>query len=151
MWWKPRRHEGNEERILLPRLASSSSSESQPDPPLPTSPLKDKTSALSWLFAVLPLLLHIAVSISISAFVVFYVDHNHFNIVSRRPTFTDLDGTTRHVKGYRPKQTDITTILSVSLAVLRIFSGSWHAATCWRCAIILMELEGMKLVTFSGC
>lgn len=130
-------HEKSEEEIPL-RLSQDSL--------YPTSHTRGETTSLPiWLLTMLPFFLHILLSVLIGAFVMMYVSDHPFNVSDRRPTYTDLDGSTHHLSDYRPLQTDITTALSISLALLRTLSGSWYAATCWRCAIILMELEGMTL------
>ncbi|KAH7325509.1 hypothetical protein B0J17DRAFT_632972 [Rhizoctonia solani] len=82
-----------------------------------------------WIYALWPLLLH---------------DQGNFNISERRPTVRLHDGSVVPWISFAPLQSDITTILSVSIAILRLVVAGWLGSLCWRCAFILMKEVGIK-------
>jgi len=106
------------------------------------------TNVWTWALCALPFLAHALLSFGLCAFIVFYVKDAPFNLVQRRPPYDELDGTTHNLAHYRPLQTDITTLISVVLAILRTAIGVWYSATCWRCAIILLEKGGICFADF---
>jgi len=55
-------------------------------------------------------------------------------------------GTTR----YRLRVSEVTTILSAALVVVRICVSGWTAVTVWRCAFMLMEEGKVKLSQLSN-
>ncbi|KAG8707970.1 hypothetical protein FRC11_006929 [Ceratobasidium sp. 423] len=75
---------------------------------------------------------------------VFYVNRNNFNIKDRKPMAPLADGTFVTWIRYSPLQSDITTFLSVLLALLRLITACWLGPLCWRCAFILMEQTGLR-------
>ncbi|CAE6473961.1 unnamed protein product [Rhizoctonia solani] len=97
-----------------------------------------------WLYALWPLLLHGALAVIIAAFVLAYVDGRNFNISKRRPTVRLQDGSLVPWISFAPLQSDITTILSVAISILRLVAAGWLGSLCWRCALILMEEVGIK-------
>jgi hypothetical protein len=109
--------------------------------------LSAETPRTTWVFVTLPLILHFIFTLGVALFVLLYIDRNYFSLVRRTPLATLLDGSTPVLDGVRfcPLQSDITTILSLSLAVSRLFTTAWCGSLCWRCAIILMEKSGLTL------
>lgn len=68
-----------------------------------------------------------------------------FNISSRTPPVkVDADGSIRYPSS-RPLQSDISTVLSIALTLMRTTAAMWTAATTWRCVFILMEKTGISL------
>ena len=44
---------------------------------------------------------------------------------------------------------DITTVVSAAILVLRIITGAWTSQSAWRCAFILLEIQGITLEQFN--
>ena len=44
---------------------------------------------------------------------------------------------------------DITTVVSAAILVLRIITGAWTSQSAWRCALILLEIQGITLEQFN--
>ncbi|CAE6446652.1 unnamed protein product [Rhizoctonia solani] len=107
----------------------------------PPTKLKNR---LIWFRLLWPILLHAVLAIAILFFLLEYVNHRAFNISERRPTVQLHDGTVIAWDFSALLQSDITTLLSVSIAVLRLIAAGWLSSMCWRCAFILMEEHGLK-------
>jgi hypothetical protein len=92
-------------------------------------------------------MLHFVTTITILCLILAVVNNHIFNITDRTPSVTLLDGSKAQVEGvkFTLLQSDITTILSVLLAVLRLFSTAWCGGLYWRSALILMEKAGMNI------
>lgn len=73
-----------------------------------------------------------------------YVHDNHFNFREREPQVVLADGTTAPFTYYAPLQSDITTLISSLLAILRLITAAWLGPLWWRCAFILMAKTGLK-------
>ncbi|KAG8706966.1 hypothetical protein FRC08_000773 [Ceratobasidium sp. 394] len=106
-----------------------------------------KTPIATWAYITLPLFLHFILTLGIILLVLLYINLNYFGLVHRTPVAVLLDGSTQPLDAvhFRPLQSDITTILSLSLAISRLFTTVWCGSLCWRCAIILMEKSGLTL------
>ena len=87
-----------------------------------------------WLIAVIPLLLHFVSVIALVSAIHFYVDNHDFNLRSR----TELGD-------FTPLQSDITTAISSSIALLRFFAAMWSGSMILRCIFILMERDRISL------
>lgn len=101
-----------------------------------------------WLSAMTPLIVQVVMAFLISAFMLLYVNGRTFNVNDRRARYTEADGTIGEASHWRLVQTDVTTALSVALAVSRLFAGAWATSCCWRCAFILLETTGMRYKDF---
>ncbi|QRW26535.1 hypothetical protein RhiXN_12196 [Rhizoctonia solani] len=99
---------------------------------------------LTWLRLLWPILLHAILTTMIVLFLLVYVNHRTFNISERRPTVKLHDGTLIRWEFSALLQSDITTLLSVLISVLRLVTSCWLGPLCWRCAFILMEKYGLK-------
>lgn len=110
-------------------------------PPTRKSPLG---GVYKWTLAVAPLVLHGVVAIVIAVLMLCYVDGNHFNIKEWRPQLLLANGTTVQWVRRAPLQSEITTSISSSLAILRLITAAWLGPLSWRCAFILMENAGMQ-------
>ncbi|KDN34632.1 hypothetical protein RSAG8_12294, partial [Rhizoctonia solani AG-8 WAC10335] len=98
----------------------------------------------TWSLVVWPLIVHALMAVGIAAIVIIYVDHRDFNLERRRPFVKLEDGTMVPWVHYSPLQTDITTALSIMLAVLRLITACWLGPLSWRCAFVLMEEFGLR-------
>jgi len=98
-----------------------------------------------WALALLPLAAHFAMSAATVTFMVVYVSGRPFGIRERRASFVESNGSRGTVEHPTPLQTDITTLLSVALALTRMCGGCWCTAMCSRCAFLLLEKDGMYL------
>ncbi|KDN43888.1 hypothetical protein RSAG8_05881, partial [Rhizoctonia solani AG-8 WAC10335] len=81
------------------------------------------TSYQKWSPVMGPLIGHALMAVGITVFMTSYVDHRYFNVERRRP-FVKLGATEVPWAHYAPLQTDITTALSIMLAVLRLMAAS---------------------------
>jgi hypothetical protein len=99
----------------------------------------------AWALFVLPLAAHFLLVIAITIFMLVYVDGGQFNLNSRRPSITQVDGSVTLFDHYSPLQTDVTTTLSLALVLTRIAAAAWCGATTWRCAFLLMRKTGLSL------
>lgn len=97
-----------------------------------------------WLDTTWPLIVHCVGAIGIAILLICYVDDNHFNIRERRPSVTLADGTTIRTGRFSPLQSDISTILSATLLVLRLILAAWAGPLCWRTLFFLMEKIGLR-------
>jgi hypothetical protein len=99
----------------------------------------------AWALFVLPLAAHFLLVIAITIFMLVYVDGGQFNLNSRRPSITQVDGSVTLFDHYSPLQTDVTTTLSLALVLTRLAAAAWCGATTWRCAFLLMRRTGLSL------
>lgn len=97
-----------------------------------------------WATALCPLVLHCVLAVSIVAFMLSYVHANHFNIKERRPHVLLANGTTVLWPRSAPLQSDITTLISSALAIIRLTTAAWLGPLGWCCAFILMERAGLR-------
>ncbi|KDN37380.1 hypothetical protein RSAG8_10185, partial [Rhizoctonia solani AG-8 WAC10335] len=89
-----------------------------------------------------PLMLHFALASTIVGIVLRLVDGQDFNLESRRPSVLLPDGISKPTN-FVLLQSDITTLLSTALAVLRLVAACWLGPLCWRCAFILLKTVGL--------
>ncbi|KAF8708246.1 hypothetical protein RHS03_03413, partial [Rhizoctonia solani] len=99
-------------------------------------------SLISWVAIIWPLLLHLALTTSIIVVILQYIDNQEFNIEKRRPTVPLPDGSARSA-AFVLLQSDVTTILSTALAILRLVTACWLGPMCWRCVFILLKATGL--------
>lgn len=104
---------------------------------------------VAWGSAFWPLMVHGILTIAITCFMLVYVNDRHFNIDSRKPLVPLADGTMVQWPRYEPLQSDITTILSSLLAILRLITACWLGPLVWRCAFILLEKTGLRVKQLS--
>ena len=84
-------------------------------------------------------MLYFFLSLTIAAFVFFVVDQKSFS-TSRRPSVPQADGSVA-LMGHVVLQSDVTTLLSSSLVVLRILGVSSVRKTTWQCVQFLVRKE----------
>ncbi|KDQ59290.1 hypothetical protein JAAARDRAFT_206213 [Jaapia argillacea MUCL 33604] len=104
----------------------------------------------AWTLALAPLLIHFLLYSTITIFMLSFARNGKFNLTSRQASSIQTDdgssvSVPKRTSHFRLLQSDVTTILSASLVVLRIFTVAWCSATSWRCCFILMEKGGMRL------
>ena len=87
-----------------------------------------------WLIAFLPLFLHFVSVVVLASAIRFYIDGHQFNLQSRRG-----------LGDFTPLQSDITTAISSSIAVLRFLATMWSGSMIMRCIFILMERDRVSL------
>jgi len=69
------------------------------------------------------------------------------NVVEDR--IVNYDGRKRKQQGTTFwNASDITTMVTAGLVLLRIVSNSWAAMSAWRCAFIMLETDGLSLLQF---
>jgi len=91
-----------------------------------------------------PLILYFFLTLAIAAFVIFFVDQNSFS-TSRKPSVRQADGSVAFM-GFTFLQSDVTTLVSFSLIVLRIVGLLSVKRTTWQCVHFLMrKREGISL------
>ncbi|KAB5589200.1 hypothetical protein CTheo_7358 [Ceratobasidium theobromae] len=113
---------------------------------LPQGAPKRHLSVHVWASTVWPLLAHFILTLGIIAFMNNYVDRNYFSPPEqgRRPLVGLADGTFVQWGQYVPLQTDVATILSSALVILRLIAAAWTGPLCWRSAFLLMEKAGLR-------
>jgi hypothetical protein len=104
-----------------------------------------KHSFKDWVDTLWPLLLHFGSAMCITGFIIGYVDGNHFNLTERRPMVLLADGTKTPWSRSAPLQSDIATILSSSLMLIRWIVAGWAGSLGWRSAFLLMERLGLRI------
>jgi hypothetical protein len=87
-----------------------------------------------WVSATMPLILHFLSTLTLIAVLIFYVNGNDFTLQSRSS-----------LSNFTPRQSDITTAISSSIVICRLFAGVWASAMLWRCVFILMHKGGISL------
>ncbi|CAE6445849.1 unnamed protein product [Rhizoctonia solani] len=86
----------------------------------------------------------------ITCFMLLYVNQNYFNISERQPMVSLAGGASVPSDRSLLLQSDIVTILSSAIILLRLGLGAWSSALCWRSAIFLMERGGLTLSGLRG-
>ncbi|CEL62794.1 hypothetical protein RSOLAG1IB_10486 [Rhizoctonia solani AG-1 IB] len=94
--------------------------------------------------ALWPFIAHGTLTIFITLLMIFYVNNNSFNLEERRPNGSLANGSRFRPSQWRLLQSDITTLISVLLAVLRLMVAAWLGPLCWRYAFLLMEKIGLR-------
>lgn len=113
-------------------------------------PLPPPAGLWTWALVYLPIILHFLLSVGLTATMWIYVNNHLFNIHHRRARYAEVDGTQTTLPHATPLQTDVTTVLSIILSIIRSLGGAWFASVCWRCAFILLEKDGMRLKDFNN-
>lgn len=86
--------------------------------------------------------LHLFVSVTFAYTMMFVLDNKIFAIRSN----PNLNAP--HQKGLY--QSQVTTLVSVSLVCIRIIAGAWSSLSVWRCCFILLEKSGLTLQQLSS-
>ncbi|CAE6467113.1 unnamed protein product [Rhizoctonia solani] len=102
-----------------------------------------KRSLMKSVGAVWALIAHCILSIWVAVMVFVLIEGHHFNVTDRSP-YVQLDGGTA-VAPFLPRQSDIVTLLSSVVAVVKYALVAWIAAICWNVAFFLMEKRGLTL------
>ncbi|KDN33805.1 hypothetical protein RSAG8_13105, partial [Rhizoctonia solani AG-8 WAC10335] len=126
--------------------AGSLESEKKASPPFAETTRSSPKPASygTWSLVVWPLIVHAYMVVGIVAFLINYVHNRDFNLEQRRPYVRLANGTVVPWVYYAPLQTDITTALSIMLAVLRLITACWLGPLSWRCAFVIMEEFGLR-------
>ncbi|KDN37873.1 hypothetical protein RSAG8_09847, partial [Rhizoctonia solani AG-8 WAC10335] len=97
------------------------------------------------LLMVAPLVLHLAGSVAITATLIYALDGRHFYL-DRQPRVKLADGTFQSGQLGRSNvlQSDITTILSIALVLLRWVATIWTVPLCWRVIFLLAGRNGLR-------
>ncbi|CAE6348701.1 unnamed protein product [Rhizoctonia solani] len=90
------------------------------------------------------LVLHCILTACITCFVLLYVNGNYFNLSNRRPLVSLAGGASVPATRSLLLQSDVVTILSSAIIVLRLALGAWSTGLCWRSALFLMERKGLS-------
>ncbi|CAE7081220.1 unnamed protein product [Rhizoctonia solani] len=93
----------------------------------------------------MPLMAHLAGSVVIATALIYVLDGRYFYL-DRQPRVKLADGT--HLSGQLGQnnilQSDITTILSVALVLLRWVAAVWAVPLCWRVIFLLAGRNGLR-------
>ncbi|KAL5638187.1 hypothetical protein ACGC1H_005028 [Rhizoctonia solani] len=100
-----------------------------------------KTSIGAWVDTLWSLVAHFVLSIGLTVFILIYVDGHHFNVTNRSLPVNTAEGTQK--APFNLLQSDIVTIVSSLIVVLKCALMSWVAPLIWRVAIFLMERRGL--------
>ncbi|CAE7054265.1 unnamed protein product [Rhizoctonia solani] len=126
---------------LMQRRANTPSPSLSKDPSLDSAPTKKKLATV--IIMVLPLVLQAAMSLVIACIVIFPLHQSQY-MIERHPTVPLADGTSVELDGYHLLQSDITTLLSVSLVILRWVAAAWTGPLCWRVVCLLGGFHGIQ-------
>ncbi|KDR84141.1 hypothetical protein GALMADRAFT_133500 [Galerina marginata CBS 339.88] len=110
--------------------------------------IQSSTSRPSWrivFWKYLPFSVHFSLTAAVAAVILFVLNGRTFNTNSRRPEYTESDGSISHLASYAPLQSDITTAVSLAATVTRVAGGWWSAGYIWRSIFIAMERGGISL------
>ncbi|KAG8739648.1 hypothetical protein FRC10_005350 [Ceratobasidium sp. 414] len=100
------------------------------------NPEKKRSAGMLW-----PLVLHCVASIGIACAVVYGANNHDFDTKGKSISVSFADAIKMH---YSPSQSDVTTILSASITVLRTIAAAWSGPLCWRSAFLLLEKSGLE-------
>ncbi|KAJ1303718.1 hypothetical protein OPQ81_008143 [Rhizoctonia solani] len=103
--------------------------------------MAQKNSLIACISPVWTLVVHCILSVGVTVFVLVYVQGRHFNVTQRTP-IVQVDGGTR-VAPFLPMQSDIVTLLSSLIAILKCALAAWTGLLCWNIALFLMERPGL--------
>ncbi|KAH7320561.1 hypothetical protein B0J17DRAFT_723831 [Rhizoctonia solani] len=103
--------------------------------------LIQKQSLMKWINTVWTLAIHFILSVGVAIFVLNYVQGRHFNLTERTPLVYVISGT--RVSPFYPTQSDIVTLLSSIIAILRYALAAWAGSLSWYIALFLMERNGL--------
>ncbi|KAF8315894.1 hypothetical protein DL93DRAFT_2078628 [Clavulina sp. PMI_390] len=128
-------------------LPTPQSSHPPPSPHVRLPP--PPASSWTWLLVCLPAVGHFALSLLTAFGLKYYIQGRIYAIHSRHVEFGEVNGVQGVLHQYVLLQTDITTILSVLLAIIRSLGGVWFAGLCWRAAFLILEKDGLRLKDFN--
>ncbi|CAE7181385.1 unnamed protein product [Rhizoctonia solani] len=109
---------------------------SKEDTILPRKPPFSACIATIWVLA-----LHVLLSVGLAIFVLVYVEGHYFNVMKRSPQVKIVEGT--RATPFVPMQSDIVTLISAVIAILKYTLTTWAASLGWRIALFLMERRGL--------
>ncbi|KAH6673266.1 hypothetical protein B0J14DRAFT_639209 [Halenospora varia] len=95
-----------------------------------------------WIVTWYLLPLHLICSAALACVITFVLDGCSFSVGSD-PNFKASLQT-------RLYQSDVTTLVSVSLVIIRLFATAWSSISIWRCAFVLLEKTGLTLQQLSS-
>ena len=93
----------------------------------------------------MPFGVHFSLTALVAILFILVVDGRKFNTNSRRPEYTESDGSRSYPTSYAPLQSDITISVSLAATVTRIAGGWWSGGYIWRCIFVSMERGGISL------
>jgi len=88
--------------------------------------------AINWTIS--PLILHFFIVIAVGFILRALIDGHHYNLEKRRS-----------LSGFTALQSDMTTLISTSVALYRLCAMIWSGAVLWRCIFILLGNGGITL------
>ncbi|KAH7320547.1 hypothetical protein B0J17DRAFT_772972 [Rhizoctonia solani] len=97
----------------------------------------------AWLMTVWPLALHSVTAVAIALQLVRFVDNADFGITNRQPYLPLAYGRSRESAHYILLQSDIMTVLSSAIVLLRWILAAWSIPFCWHSALYLMSKRGL--------
>ena len=89
-------------------------------------------------------LYHLIATLAVVGFMLFYVRDNLFGTYTRVVQVTQADGS-YFSAGYRPRQSDITTIISFLASTTRVLGTLWASDLLWRCVFLFTIKGGISL------
>ncbi|KAH7303697.1 hypothetical protein B0J17DRAFT_724047 [Rhizoctonia solani] len=104
---------------------------------------KDRNMFRTRIVTIIPLVLHVIPAFALVVFLTYFLNGRPF-YTERYPEVVLPDGTSFKMKGYRIIQSDITTLLSAFLMVVRWIAATWTFPLCWRIIILLAEKHGVR-------
>ncbi|KAH7320564.1 hypothetical protein B0J17DRAFT_772983 [Rhizoctonia solani] len=96
-----------------------------------------RNSFVEWSSTVWTLVIHCILSVGLTIFMLVYISGRHFNISDRSP-LVNIAGGTRDTP-FLPAQSDIVTIVSSIIAVLKYTLVAWVATLWWNVALFLID------------
>ncbi|CEL52945.1 hypothetical protein RSOLAG1IB_06013 [Rhizoctonia solani AG-1 IB] len=84
-------------------------------------------------------------AVCITCFMLIYVDKKSFNVSERQPRVSLVESVSIPSPTFVPLQSDVVTLLSCAIILLRLALGAWSTTLCWHSALFLMENGGLTL------
>ncbi|KAH7335036.1 hypothetical protein B0J17DRAFT_733035 [Rhizoctonia solani] len=147
---KMQRTNGSMESIELPRTVEEQKNKLESahssSPFLSQDPSTAGNGELSEkLITLAPLALHLFGSVAITTTLIYALDGRHFHL-DRQPRVKLADGTYQYgqLGRYNILQSDVTTLLSVALVILRWVTAAWAGPLCWRVIFLLAGRNGLR-------
>ncbi|KAJ1303706.1 hypothetical protein OPQ81_008131 [Rhizoctonia solani] len=100
-----------------------------------------KHSSSDWMNTLWSCVIHFILSLGIAGLIIFYVKDRSFN-VDERSASVQIVGGILHTP-FSPLQSDVVTLLSSIIVLLRCVLMAWAGPLCWRAAFFLMEKRGL--------
>jgi len=91
-----------------------------------------------------PFGVHFSLTALVAILFILVLDGRKFNTNSRRPEYTESDGSRSYPTSYAPLQSDITISVSLAATVTRIAGGWWSGGYIWQCIFVSMERGGIS-------